>query len=173
MFDSVLLFKNFYTNFLNKVVLKAPDFHDTAILANLNHISPLYHAELQEPVKFAYKLSKKILNPRPIERCNVMLAESVFHESIIAALRFYSSQHPEWNSTANYLEISKWWAIKNVRTTSIGKGRGMSGKCTFPVQTRRTFSSYQHLLVGLRSGKRKKRRTAVYHETFLCAIQTS
>jgi hypothetical protein len=74
VFDPVHLFKNFFTNFLNRKVFSCPAFEDIEVSAKFDHIIQLYNHELGRPIKIAHKLTQKVLTPRPIERCNVMLA---------------------------------------------------------------------------------------------------
>jgi hypothetical protein len=98
-----------------------PPFEGKPVSGNFNHVVQLYHKELGMPVKFAQKLVQKVLSARPIERSSVMLPERFFHESTIAALRYYSDGHPERAETADYMDIfHTWWSIVNVRTPSIG-----------------------------------------------------
>ena len=54
----------------------------------------------------------------PIERQSVQLTQSVFHESTIAALKFYGSRgHLGFTNTATFLEvILSWWKSVNVKS---------------------------------------------------------
>jgi hypothetical protein len=173
LFDPVHLFKNFYTNFLNKTHFSAPPFKGTAISGNFNHVVQLYYKELGKPIKAAHKLIQKVLTPRPIERCNVMLAERLFHESTIAALMFYGD--PEWKNTAQFLElIHRWWNIVNVRSTSIGiRKRNEFQKPVTSVDSDKIdflqdFCNF--LLLWKDFGDKNTRLT---RETMYCAIQTN
>ena len=117
------LFKNFYNNFVNKNQFYCPDF---SLLHRLepkfNDIVKLHDIELGKSVKFAYKLNDKCLRPAPIERCNVSLAASVFHESTINALDHFSTDYPEFVMTANFLRIILcWWNTVNVKSRYIGE----------------------------------------------------
>ena len=62
------------------------------------------------------------MNPAAIEKCNVSLAVSVFHESTINALDQYSNQFPEFGTTASFLRIIlSWWNRVNVKSRYIGE----------------------------------------------------
>ena len=54
----------------------------------------------------------------PIERQNVQLAQAVFDDSTISALKFYGGNgHPEYFATASFLSIiSGWWKMVNVKS---------------------------------------------------------
>ena len=54
----------------------------------------------------------------PIEKTNVKLADSLFHESTIEGLVYYSKHgHPEFQSTASFLRIIRtWWNVCNVKS---------------------------------------------------------
>lgn len=177
LFDPVHLFKNYFTNFLNHTIFTPPDFKNKPVSANFNHVSQLYHHELRKPVKLAHKLTQKVLSPRPIERCNVMLADRLFHESTIAALRFYAKigENPDWGKTANFLEVIRtWWNIINVRTTSAGwRKRDEQRKPIFgtdcdQIQFMNSFGSWLREWQGM--GNKKE---SLSRETFFCAIQTT
>ena len=100
LFDSTHLFKNFYNNFRNKRYLFCPEYPPYGPQkANFDHVVKVYELELGKPVKFAQKLNDQCLNPAAIEKCNVSLAVSVFHESTINALDQYSNQFPEFGTT--------------------------------------------------------------------------
>jgi hypothetical protein len=175
LFDPVHLFKNYYTNFLNRGILRGPIFGEREVLADFNHVKQLYHHELKQSLKVAYKITHKVLTPRLIERCNVMLAERLFHESTIAGLRFYSQGHPKWISTADFLEIiHTWWSIMNVRTPSIGHKRRDdwkkpidSAECQ-QVTFMKKFTNFMQ--EWQTTGEKKEK---ISRETLLCAVQTS
>ncbi len=88
----------------------------------------MYNLELGKPVKIAYKLTEKVLHPSCVEKTNVQLAESFFHETTIAGLQFYPAQEDTridttgWLETASFMElIRKQWNICNVKTTVLGQ----------------------------------------------------
>ncbi|QQP53921.1 Putative LOC101234561, partial [Caligus rogercresseyi] len=70
-----------------------------------------------------HKLTERVLYPRTLEKMNVKLTNSLFHESTIAALRHYGSEEDkkDWMVTANFLEVIwTWWMIINIRSPQIG-----------------------------------------------------
>ena len=77
----------------------------------MQHIRNVYNLELGKAPKIAHRLSDKVLNPATIEKTNVSLADSLCHESTIAALRTYAEDnHLEYKETANFLAlIRRWW----------------------------------------------------------------
>ena len=98
--------KNVYNNWLNKGIWKGPLFEEKEIEANFEHIRKLYSLERGKPVKLAHRLSEKCLSPSSIERCNVQLSNSVFHESTAQALYFYAlNGYPEFEKTANFITV--------------------------------------------------------------------
>ena len=111
-FDPVHLFKCFYMNFINRKVFIFPKFdqNDLLLEARFADLKILYEMELGKPLRKAYKLSDKVLSPTNIERTNIMLADSVFHESTINALRFYGKKgNPSFLQTAELLSIFRQW----------------------------------------------------------------
>ncbi len=121
LFDTVHLFKNFYNNFVNKGQFVCDDMEGNTIRPNFAHIKKVFELELNRPVKFAHKLNDKCLFPQQTEKMSTSLAESVFHESTIAALEFYGDQFPDFRDTAKFLRIIRiWWNVVNVRTPTIG-----------------------------------------------------
>ncbi len=124
IFDSVHDFKNLYNNFQTRKVFCCPTFDSRQGLLHpsFHHVEELYKLEWGKPAKIAYKLSDKVLHPSALEKTNVQLADSFFHDSTIEALRFYSTSHPEWRQTADFLEIvRKWWNRVNVKSRFLGQ----------------------------------------------------
>ena len=112
LFDPVHIFKCFFTNFLNKEVFICPSFtlENEFLSGNFAHIRELYELELGKPIKMAYRLSDRVLNPASIERTNVSLADACFHESTINALKYYANHgFPNFLQTANVLQIFRDW----------------------------------------------------------------
>uniref|UniRef100_A0A0K2T313 Uncharacterized protein n=1 Tax=Lepeophtheirus salmonis TaxID=72036 RepID=A0A0K2T313_LEPSM len=63
----------------------------------------------------------KAVYPTPIEKTNVLLADSIFHESTVAAHHYYSSTYPAWKVTGNFVSlVRKYWNIVNCKTPSAG-----------------------------------------------------
>ena len=71
----------------------------------------------------AYKLNEKMLNPKPIEKTNVKLADAAFHESTINALKYYASHgYPHFQGTATFAQyIRDWFNTINVKSKDYGK----------------------------------------------------
>ncbi len=181
LFDAVHNFKNVYNNFQTRKEFVYPGFlnsHEEK-RAKFNHLELLYNLELGKPVKIAYKLSDKVLHPTNIEKTNVLLADSLFHESTIAGLRFYAKEgHKEWEDTANFLHVVRnWWNILNVKKRSLGFMK--RNKLMKPV----TINDKSNLQVPETFGAWLKRwrensrlsgaRTCLTEETFLACIQTT
>ena len=124
-FDSVHVFKCTYNNLGNKKWFNCPDFDGEKVEPDIGHIEQLYDHELGRPLKYAHKLTDKVLHPQPIEKTKVDLADRFYHESTIDALDYYSENgFPQWKFTANFLRIiRKWWNIVNVKNPKFGKRR--------------------------------------------------
>ena len=118
-FDTVHLFKCFY-NFVNRKLFSFPKFDERAVFqeARFDDIRDLYEMDRGAPLRKAYKLSDKVLSPTNIERSNVLLADSLFHESTIHSLQYYGNEGNEsFLQTAAYLEIiRKWLNTLNVKS---------------------------------------------------------
>lgn len=117
LFDSVHIFKNVFNNLLNRRNFKCPAFGETEVSASFKHVEDLYRREMGKPVKFAHKLSDKVIAPKPIERTKVELADRFFHDSTIAGLEHFCREGgpPEWQSTADFLKlIRRFWNCVNV-----------------------------------------------------------
>ena len=177
LFDAVHVFKNIYCNFLNRKQFVCPPFESQTaeIKADVMHIVDLYKTELGKPGKKAYKLTDKVLNPHPIERTKVALADSFFHESTIAALEWYAKfgNHPEWAETASFLKIiRKWWNIVNVRTAFNGQMKRDETK-----EPIRSLEAWQlHFLKNFADWLtlwQSTKKMGLTSETFLAARQTS
>ena len=175
LFDSVHIFKNFYNNLINKKFFECPVFENEVLQPNIEHILDIYNIELGKSVKIAHRLCDKVLNPASIEKTNVSLADSFFHESTIAALQFYAvkNNRPEYNHTANFLKlIRRWWNLLNIKSTYTGQAKLDANR--EPIN-----SSKLHRLVFLKSfvswleNWESSDKQGFSKETFLCAKQTS
>lgn len=124
-FDPVHCFKNIFNNFQTRKQFECPTFTNSAVIyPSFQHIEELYNLEKGNPVKMAYKLSDKVLHPTSIEKTNVKLADSVFHDSTIDAMEFFAThgKKDEWRDTLTFLKIIRhWWNIVNVKTITAGK----------------------------------------------------
>ena len=127
LYDYVHIFKCIYNNFINKRRFICPNFHGNkggpTFTADVNHIEQLRNIELGKPLKYAHKLTDKVLHPMPIQKTNVQLADSLFHESTIEGLVYYSKHgHPEFIFTANFLRIIRtWFNVCNVKSLYAGQ----------------------------------------------------
>jgi len=125
IFDAVHCFKNIYNNFVNKTWFSLPPFENDGMpfKACFQHLIDLFKLEMGKPAKMAYKLSDKVLHPKPIEKTNVSLAVAIFDPSTIAAMEYYSKHLclPEWKGTCRFLKIVlQWWQIVNVKNPCTG-----------------------------------------------------
>ena len=125
MCDTVHLLKNLYGNLMNYGTFVCPTFDGTnsEIEASFDHVVQVYNLELSMPIKLAHKLTDKVLDPSTLEKTNVQLANSFFHESTINALRYYANHgHPEFKGTADVLQIIRnWFNTVNVRSEFEGQ----------------------------------------------------
>ena len=125
LFDTVHLFKNLYNNFLSYGVFACPSFKEEGVLliAKFSHVVELYNLELTLPIKRAHKLTAKMLNPSSVEKTNVKLADACFHESTIAALKYYAAKgHPEFSDTAEVFQIFRdWFNSMNVKSRNMDR----------------------------------------------------
>ena len=130
----------------------------------MQHIRNVYNLELGKAPKIAHRLSDKVLNPATIEKTNVSLADSLFHESTIAALRTYAEDnHLEYKETANFLAlIRRWWNFLNVKSTLTGTEK------RDPNREKLTSDDVSRLNEWKKSGT-----IGLSTETFRCAEQTS
>ena len=96
-------------------------------VANFGDLRELYDLEVLKPERKAYKLSYRVLDPNSIEKCNVQLAVSCFHESTINGLRYYANNgYPHFVGTADFLEIiHRWYSVLNVKSLYSGQKKEM------------------------------------------------
>ena len=94
-----------------------PPLVPDAVTAHFDDIVAVYNNESQKPLKIAHRLTETVLRPKAIEKVNVKLALSVFHESTVNALIYFG-----YNNTASFVELFlKFWSIINVANSSIGR----------------------------------------------------
>ena len=142
------------------------------------HIEQLYNLELGKPVKMAYKLSDKVLHPTNIEKTNVLLADSLFHESTIAALRFYTEEFPDWRYTADFLQVVRnWWNILNVKSAFIGTRKRNKFMKPVSKEDKNNLATLELFGKWLKQWRETARlsggKTCLTEETFLATIQTT
>ena len=126
--------------------------------------------EFGKPINMAHKLNDKILNPSNLEKTNVKLTVSVYHESTINALNSYSNQgYPDFKETADFLSIIRNW-FNTVNVKSSYHAQKTRNKTKEPVENenRKEITSYLikfHLwLIELRG---------LSQQTFRAAMRTA
>ena len=146
-FDSVHIFKCFYNNFVTRKLFVFPKFDQFNLLleARFADLKLLYDIELGKPLRKAYKLSDKILSPTNIEKTNVMLADGLFHESTINALRHYGKKedYQSFLQTAELLWIFRqWFNVLNVKSRYDGQRTRDSGREAVNLENRNEVLGY-------------------------------
>lgn len=131
LFDPTHGIKNIYNNFQ-----KAREFRYVAEgiqKPSFQHVRQLYEIEEKKALRMAHKLNKITIAPTGMQRTSAKLAMSVFHDSTIAALEFYSQNgHPEFLDTFNFIKlISDLIKIVNVKSAFVGYRRNDSLKYPF------------------------------------------
>ena len=91
-FDPTHIMKCIYNNFVNRKLFKCPDFNDKKVEANFEHVVRLYKSEIGKPIKYAYKLTDKVMTPNGIEKTSVKLADALFHRSTIEGIKVYGEK---------------------------------------------------------------------------------
>lgn len=177
LFDTTHLFKNFFTNFMNKKFFECPPFHgdDEPFFPNFEHLKKLHQLEADKPAKMAYKLTEKCLAAQPIDRTNVKLADAIFHESTSNALRYYSSQFPGFSQTAHFIEIIRtWWDILNVRNQFLAQRKLDDDRLPFTIENIHAQEFLSRFLEWLRLWQRTASKgKCLSVETFKAAQQTT
>ena len=186
MFDPVHLFKNFYNNFMKAVTFTFPSFKfvdsivpellDGTMEASFLHIKNVHDIEIGKPLKLAFKLNEKVLNPAVIERTSVKLADSVFHESTINSLFYYSNNgYPQFKETALFLRMMRtWFNVLNVKSLFYGENVRDVSKLAIkredPGKSMKFMKSFCEWLEKWKTGTGMKGLT---RQTFGAATQTS
>ncbi len=179
LFDAVHNFKNVYNNFQTRKEFIYPALVDTGEKkASFLHLEQLYNLELGKPIKMAYKLSDKVLHPTNIEKTNVLLADSLFHESTIAALRYYTEEFPDWRYTADFLQVVRnWWNILNVKSVFLGTRKRNKFMNPVSKEDKSNLATLELFGKWLKRWRENARLTGgkrcLTEETFLATIQTS
>lgn len=121
LIDPVHTLKNIYNNFQKRSVFK---FHENSSFprADFCHVKQMYEIESDMALRKAHKLNRMVLNPTNIQRTSAKHVFSLFHDSTIAALRYYSNRdHLEWADTYRFLSyIGDLMKIINVRSPTVG-----------------------------------------------------
>ena len=93
------------------------------VFPSFSHLEELYDIEKGQPEKMAYKLNEKVLHQQVMEKTNVQLADSIFHEITINALMHYSNQkNGNFKGSAIYARVIRDW-FNNVNVKSIDYGK--------------------------------------------------
>jgi len=175
LFDSVHVFKNLYNNFLNRREFDCPPFEGNTMKAKFEHVVDLHKKEMGTGLKYAYKLSDKVLAPQPIERTKVQLADNFFHDSTVAGLEYYSEIYPEWKNTANFMKvIARFWRCVTVqgKFAAIHKRDHRRKVISHEDQDQITFLHNFSTWLQEWEEQSKGRQTGLSRETFLAARHT-
>ena len=92
------------------------------MLPSFSHINELYELKKGKHEKMTYKISEQVLHPQVIEKSSVKMAEAVFHESTINALKYYASHgYNHFDDSASFTKIIRdWFNILNVKSIDYG-----------------------------------------------------
>ena len=125
-YDPSHLFKNFCNNWRNTRNFECPSFDSMAedkVFPSISHLEELHVIEKGQPEKMAYKFNEKVLHPQVMEKTNVKLADSIFHESTINALMYYSNhKNGHFKDSAIYARVIRdWFNTVNVKSIDYGK----------------------------------------------------
>jgi hypothetical protein len=102
LLDPVHNIKNIYNNFQRRGIFHLPPFHpnESPFVANFAHIKQLYAHESGMELRIARKVSPTLLNPTNIQRASAQLGMSLFHESTVNALEYYTTHSGKpWRGT--------------------------------------------------------------------------
>ena len=88
LYDAPNIFKNIFNNW-QRGEIHVFIFCSISMSANFRFMKDLYNLECGKPIKMAFKLNDRYLNPQAIEWVNVNLAASVFGESTINAMKVF------------------------------------------------------------------------------------
>jgi hypothetical protein len=173
-FDSVHVYKNLYNNLLNRRVFHCPPFEGLPVSAKFKHVEELYKAEMGRAIKYAHRLTDKVLAPQPIERSSVQLADAFFDDSTINGLE-QICQEEDWKETARFLRlIRRFWNCVNVQSKFAAKHKRDDRRLAITAEDRTqlefldSFSCWLSEWQNMSGGK-----TALSRETFLAIQQTT
>ena len=177
LFDTTHLFKNIYTNFLNRRTFICPNFRGIEMKPNFEHLITIYQNELNSGVKMAHKLNDTVLNPRPIERSKVNLADACFHDSTIATLQYYSNEDADFTLTANFLLIiRRFWNLANAKNVDMSKRKRNPSMSVVHDTSSNQLSFLLDFLNWICEWERiskKNKCGGLSSETFFCLRQTA
>ena len=109
-------------------------------------LQKLHSLESHSLLKYAYKLTAKVLSPTSLERQNVTLVLQIFNEYVIQALLTLGAQKclPNFAEVAEYIEVfHTWWTILNVKTPF--KGIRFNNKHAYPLTNNINDENYKFL----------------------------
>ena len=134
----------------------------------------MYELELGKPIKMAHKLSDKVLNPSTIEKTNVKLADSCFHESTINALKYHSNYgHKEFSETAEVLQIFRtWFNAVNVKSLYSSQRTRDENRSAVKKEDRSILGYFQEFTEWLKKWELSG-CSGLSRQTFTAAKQTS
>ena len=111
-------------------------------MASFSSLRYLHDAKCYLLMKFAYKLSFKVLNPSTFQRQNVELALQVFNNFTAQALTLLSKKamisYSE-NASTFKKKITTWWQIVNVKT--LLKSKRLQIVCEEPITKNKNCES--------------------------------
>jgi hypothetical protein len=173
-FDSVHVFKNVFTNLLNRREFHCPPFDGQSISANFRHVEELYKIEMTHAVKYAYKLTDKVLAPQPIERSRVQLADAFFDDSTINGLE-QICRDEKWKETAQFLRlIRRFWNCVNVQSKFAVNRKRDDRRLPITAEDRRQLEFLASFSAWLSEWqKMATAKTELSRETFLAIRQTT
>jgi hypothetical protein len=131
--------------------------------------------EMGRSVKYAYRLSDKVLAPQPIERTNVKLSDSLFDDSTINGLE-HCSWGEEWQETANFLKlIRRWWNCVNVQSKFAATHKRDDRRLHISAEEKTQLQFLQAFYEWLAEWQAmlNSKKTGLSRETFLAAMQTT
>jgi hypothetical protein len=132
--------------------------------------------ELGRPVKYAHKLTERVLNPKSIEKTNVDLSCRFFHESTVHALQYYAESEglKHYAETATFFRlVLRFWNTVNVKNPRAGfmKRDETSRPITLNDKTSAEFLC--QFVDWLNEWENMPRKTALTKETFTAVKQTA
>lgn len=175
LFDSVHIFKNVYNNLLNRKEFKCPPFEGKSLTANVEHVQQIYRLEMGRPVRYAHKLTDRVLNPKSIEKTNVDLACRFFHESTVHALDYFAKKlgHGEWQETADFFRlILRFWNTVNVKNPRAGFMKRDDTRRPISENDWSQVEFLEELSVWLSEWQNMPKKNTLTRETFIAIRQT-
>jgi hypothetical protein len=176
LFDSVHVFKNLYNNLINRKVFKCPPFAGEPVSANAQHTRDLYELEMGRSVKYAHKLTERVLNPKSIEKTNVDLACRFFHESTVHGLEYFAKNEGknEWEESANFSRlVLRFWNTVNVKNPRAGFQKRDDTRRPISLNDKAQSLFLEAFVDWLEKWEKMEKKHSLTRETFIAAKQTS